>query len=397
MRDKRDELRKRCDEVLSAARAVAEKARDEGRELTCDEQSQVDAALAEAKRHGETLAADARHRRIEGELNAMAASAAGVLPGDGRPLAFGKAMASDAAAKILPPGGSKALSPSGIAVVSQEFQPDPVALGRPANTLLSVMPVKQHTEPTYGYLRQTVRTSNAAVVAEGGTKPTSVFSVVRIEDSLDVVAHISEPCPRYWFVDSPALQQFLTTELTYGLQVAIEAAALATINATSGIMAQAYNTSPLATLRKSLTVLETQGYEAGFMLLNPADWEGVELALASASAVEYQGLPYDSSARRLFGVPTVVSNAEAVGVSHTVEQGAVGLDTDTAGVQVAWSETSNATDWATNMIRCRVEGRFATSVFSPAAVVKGDLTAQTRSPRRWMATRAATGWAPCAA
>jgi hypothetical protein len=70
-------------------------------------------------------------------------------------------------------------------------------------------------------------------------------------------------------VDSPALQQFLTTELTYGLQVGIEAAALETINATSGIMAQAYNTSPLATLRKSLTVLETQGYEAGFMLLKP--------------------------------------------------------------------------------------------------------------------------------
>ncbi len=73
-------------------------------------------------------------------------------------------------------------------------------------------------------------------------------------------------------------------------------------------------------------------------------------------------------------MPVVVSNAQAVGVSHAVGQDAVGLDTDTAGVQVAWSETSNATDWATNMIRCRVEGRFATSVFSPAAVVKGDLT-----------------------
>ena len=36
---------------------------------------------------------------------------------------------------------------------------------------------------------QTTRTSNTAVVAEGGTKPTSVFSVTRIEDSLDVVAH----------------------------------------------------------------------------------------------------------------------------------------------------------------------------------------------------------------
>jgi len=110
------------------------------------------------------------------------------------------------------------------------------------------------------------------------------------------------------------------------------------------------------------------------MLLNPADWESVELALASTNAVEHMSLPYDSASRRLFGVPVVVSNAEAVGVSHAVGNGGVGLDTDTAGVQVAWSETSNADDWSKNMIRCRVEGRFATSVFSPAAVVKGDLT-----------------------
>jgi hypothetical protein len=167
----------------------------------------------------------------------------------------------------------------------------------------------------------------------------------------------------------------LATELTYGLQNAIEAAALATINATSGIMAQAYSTSVLQTLRKSLTILETQGYEPGFLLLNPASWEEVELALSTVNAVEHLSLPYESSSRRLFGVPVVVSNAQAVGVSHAVGSSAIGLDTDTAGVHVAWSETSNARDWATNMIRCRVEGRFATSVFSPAAVVKGDLTA----------------------
>ena len=284
-------------------------------------------------------------------------------------------MATAAASKILPPGGSKALGPSGIAVVSQEFVPDPVALGRPANTLLSVMPVAQHTTPEFAYLRQTTRTNNAAVVAEGATKPTSVLSVTRIEDSLDVVAHLSEAVPRYWFVDNAALQQFLTTELMFGLQNAVEAAAVATINATSGIMAQAYATSTLTVLRKSLTTIESQGYEPAFLLLNPADWESVELALASTNAVEHLSLPYDSATRRLFGVPVVVSNAQAVGVSHAVGNSAIGLDTDQAGVQVAWSETSNATDWATNMIRCRVEGRFATSVFSPAAVVKGDLTA----------------------
>jgi len=80
------------------------------------------------------------------------------------------------------------------------------------------MPVAQHTTPEFAYLRQTTRTNNAAVEAEGATKPTSVLSVTRIEDSLDVVAHLSETVPRYWFVDSPALQQFLTTELTYGFR-----------------------------------------------------------------------------------------------------------------------------------------------------------------------------------
>ena len=360
---KQDELCQRRDTVLSTARAVAEKARAESRDLTASEAADVDAALSEAKTINQTLAADAKARLIMGQLDAQA-SASGGLSGDGRRLSFGKSMAAAATSKILPPGGQKALSPSGIAIVSQEFAPDPVTLGRPANTLLSVMPVKQHTTPEFAYLRQTTRTNNAAVVAEGGTKPTSVFSVTRIEDSLDVVAHISEAVPRYWFVDSPALEQFLATEFMYGLQVAIEAAALATINATSGIMVQAYATSVLAVLRKSITTLETQGYEPGFLLLNPADWEGVELALSSTNSVEHQGLPYDPAARRLFGVPVVVSNAQAVGVSHAIGNSAIALDTDTAGVQVAWSETSNATDWATNMCRLRVEGRFATSVFS---------------------------------
>ena len=201
--------------LLNSARQLAEKARSEHRGLTASEQSQIDSALAESRQIAENLAADAKGRQIMGELDAMASGSGG--PVDGRRLAFGKAMAQAATDKIMPPGGSKALSPSGVAVISQEFQPDPVALGRPANTLLSVLPIVQHTTPEFAYLRQSTRTSNAAVVAEGGTKPTSVFSVTRIEDSLDVVAHLSEAVPRYWFVDSPALQQFLTTELTFGL------------------------------------------------------------------------------------------------------------------------------------------------------------------------------------
>lgn len=109
---------KRRDKILGKARSIAEKCRDEGREFAPAEADDVNAALAEAKRINVTLSADAKAQHIMGELNAMASSSAGLLPGDGRRLAFGAKMASDAANRILPPGGQKALSPSGIAVVS---------------------------------------------------------------------------------------------------------------------------------------------------------------------------------------------------------------------------------------------------------------------------------------
>jgi hypothetical protein len=263
---------------------------------------------------------------------------------------------------------------SGAVLVDQGFAPNPVELGRPANSLLSVLDVKPHETAEFSYLRQSVRTNNAAVVAEGAVKPTSVYTVVRVEDSLDVVAHLSEGVPRYWFADNSSLQQFLSTELQFGLGNAVEAAALATINAVA-TGTQAYSTSVLVTLRKSLTQLELLGLEAAFILLDPADWEAIELALSSTTAVEHLSLPYDSAARRLFGVPIVVSAAQAAGVSHTVAAGSVALDVDTRGVEVQWSENSNADDWSKNLIRARCEGRYATSVYRPYGVIVGDLTA----------------------
>lgn len=124
------------------------------------------------------------------------------------------------------PDGMKSLAPSGSAVVGQEFVRDPVALGQIATGLLDVLPTKQHTSAEYAYLRQTTRTNNAAVVAEGAAKPTSVYSVVRVEQSLVVVAHLSEGIPRYWLLDNSALQTFVEAEMTFGLQLAVEAKAL---------------------------------------------------------------------------------------------------------------------------------------------------------------------------
>ncbi|NOP96963.1 phage major capsid protein [Mycolicibacterium fortuitum] len=380
--------RERRAQLVKEARAVAEKARAEGRDiLTTDERQQIETRVTEIKSLNEILADEARSKNILGQLDAMAAGGSMPQPGGGGELApslgalepgkmlsFSAKMAEVAAAKVMPEG-QKALATSGSILIGQEFSPSPITMEKPANTLLAALPVKQHTTPSWKYLRQNARTNNAAVVADGATKPTSVYSVEEVENSLVIIAHLSEGVPRYWFVDNTSMQQFLSNELAYGISLKVEAKALADINATVGVQTQAYSNSVLETLRKSVTKLEVLGYVPAWFLLHPTDWEALELTLLTQEALDYRSLPFDPVARRLFGVPVIVSTAQAVGVSHTVAKGVVELDTDTSGVLLQWSETSNADDFAKNLVRARMEGRFATTVYSPLGVVKGDLTA----------------------
>ncbi|GLP75682.1 hypothetical protein TUM20983_27920 [Mycobacterium antarcticum] len=148
---------------------------------------------------------------------------------------------------------------------------------------------------------------------------------------------------------------------------------LADINGTSGIVTQAYATSVQATIRKSMTVLEIAGYTASAIVLHPSDFEGIELLLSSTNAVEHMGLPYDPATRRLYGVPIACTTSQTVGVGHVLAQGAVAVDNDNLGVQLTWSETSNATDFSQNLTRARLEGRWGTSVYLPGGVVKAAL------------------------
>jgi HK97 family phage major capsid protein len=284
----------------------------------------------------------------------------------GKRLVFGHKMAAGLVSR-------KALATSGAAVVGQEFQPDPIALGKPALGLLDVLPTKGHASPLYAYLRQSARSNQAAVVAEGATKPTSVYSVTRVEQSLSVIAHLSEGIPHYWLSDNPTLTGFLSNELTYGLQRAVEAKVLADVNGTSGIVLQAWATSIPVTLRKAMTALETTGYTASAIVLHPSDFETIELALSTTNAVEHLGLPYDPATRRLYGVPIATTISQTAGVGHVLAGGAVMVDTDNLGVQLTWSETSNATDFSQNLTRARLEGRWGTSVYAPGGVVKATL------------------------
>ena len=381
-----DMLRAKAREVaplLEKASEIAKKAAAEGRAMTAAEREVYNTAMAKA----EPVLAGFKDARRDDSIMAVARGLAdeiggpvGVLAAAGRKdagqrLSF-KGMAAGVAATMLGEHqGQKALAPSGAAVVAQSFVGDPVALGRAATGLLDVLPTRVQATATYAFLRQTTRTNNADVVADGTTKPTSVIGLERVEQQLAVVAHLSEGVPRYWVIDNDTLMTFIDNELNFGLRAAVEAKVLADIGDTSGIQSQAWSTSIAQTLRKSLTKLETAGYTPGAIVLHPSDFETVELAVSTTNAIERQGLPYDAARRVLYGVPIAVTVSATVGVGHVLAAGAVELDTDSLGVGVQWSETSNSDDFAKNLIRARCEGRFGTSVLSPLGVVVADLTA----------------------
>ena len=107
--------------------------------------------------------------------------------------------------------GTKALA-SGQQTTSTIVLPEVVPIGRPAVSVLDVLPTRL-VPPSYSFLRQSVRTLLAAPVAEGSTKPTSTISVAAVENRLRTVAHISEQINHYLLTDSVNLERFVVDEL----------------------------------------------------------------------------------------------------------------------------------------------------------------------------------------
>jgi HK97 family phage major capsid protein len=366
---------------LERAQEIARKAERAGRNMTAAELSIYQAAMSKAEPVLAKLKAARQAREASrnwadlDELRALGGPA--TATDASRRLSF-RGMGRTIASRMLGPdglGGRKSIAPSGVDVVAQSFVGDPIALGRPATGLLDLLPVRQQPSPSFAYMRQVERVNRAAVTPEGELKPTSDIGLERVDAVLQVVATLSQESPKYWFEDVGALEQFVENELRANLAVAVEALVIETINETSGVQEQAYSTSPIETLRKSITLLEVAGHQPLAALLHPTDWERVELLLTSTTAVERQGIPFDAALRRLFGLVVATSVGQTPGTAHVIGgPDVVVLDTDTAGVQVQWSENAGAETFARNNAVLRVEGRYHATVQAPAGVVLADVS-----------------------
>ena len=164
--------------------------------------------------------------------------------------------------------------------------PQVVALDRPKRVIDVLVDRQEVPSNAFEFWQQTVRTNNAAFVADLGTKPTSMFTVSPVEDRLRVLAHLSEPIPNRLLQDYAELQSWLISELYQGLLDALETQVLSgngtgenfegVLNA-SGTTAVAFNTDVLTTLRSALTTFENVGVQPTAWVLNPSDAAAIDL------------------------------------------------------------------------------------------------------------------------
>ncbi|MFT4188706.1 MAG: phage major capsid protein [Aeromicrobium sp.] len=369
--------------ALKAAQAIIDRAKaDGGRDLTDAEIAEVEGHHAEVKRLDGLLAREAKSKELRQAIFGLDDDEVISLSGDGAKSGYLNPRSKSLAGKLASgfhatdQFGQKALVPAGVTIgVTPVVGSTPIELSKPATGLWDLIATTQQATPTYAYLRQTVRTTNAAFVAPGETKPTSTYTTTKVEGRLRVIAHLSEPIDKFMLEDNSNLDTFLSSEMLAGLYdvLAVQVLTgdgagenLTGIDNTPGIQVQDAKVDGITTLRAALTKLEGVGREPRGFAVNATDWEQMETTRNTSGAFDFGG-PIDSATRRAWGVPVAIVPNVPAGSAYLIGEDSVVLRQD-GSVRMDWGTPGD--NFTRNQITARCETRVNLDVVRPFGIVK---------------------------
>lgn len=382
--------------ALKAARDVAEKARDEGRTLTEDEQTAVKGHLATADDCAEKI-------KQAAESDALFKRAFAVEPGapsgGGSPVGVAAKLDADAGYKsaMVAAAGRNRFSqrttefgakdfatggPTGGLVQTQYGQVVPETLRRP--TIASLLGSGTLSATTLTYYVQGPTTGDFAVVPELGEKPAIDFSFEPEIETLTKIAGITKISDEA-FQDVPYLVSVIEGQLRLRLVLAEEnqllngpgtGGSITGLLNRSGILTET-SASPaddLDAVFRAMTAVElaTQ-LTADAVVINPLDYQRLRLT-RDANEQYYGGGPFTgaygnnglSLGPGLWGQRTVVTSAIAQGTALVGAFEIGGQVLRKGGVSVEMTN-SNEDDFIHNRVALRAEERLLLAVYQPAA------------------------------
>lgn len=351
--------KKNFNDELAQARAIVDGVKAEGREsLTDDEDRKV-------RKHMKA----ARDAQLSGVLDDLA----GYGGGDVRPAKKLSSLLKDKLREM----GAKDLTTTPSAIVGVDFIGSPGALqGVVGARVFGAFPQRRVDGGSVRFLRQTQSGAAvpAAVVAPGAAKPVATWNVENVDEDLPTIAIISPDLANSVLRDSGGdLEQFLDQQLSAEVYRELDQLAFTSLNtaATAASNTQAFATSPQVTLRKAVTQLEQDGFEATHVFVNPSDHEALALATDSQGQYLFAG-PTDANVPRAWSMTLVSSPGVTAGIAIVTAAPVAAIGVLRQDVELSVDTISGFT---TNESRVRAEMRALLAVTTPNAVVSADVSA----------------------
>jgi HK97 family phage major capsid protein len=344
-----------------------------------------------------TKRVEAQQRRIEAletrnadlEQKLAGGSRRGAFGGEGG-LSVGQAVTSDAAYAAFVRGGSKGNARITVNQIitgtSVPIFPDqdraPIAMPRRRLLIRALLGQGRTTSSSVEYFKQTVRTNNAAVVAEGAQKAESNFTWSKETANVRTIAHWV-PTSRQAMDDSGVLGSLIDGELRYGLALAEETELLygdGTGEHLDGMVPQATPFNPALiteamdtrydVIRHAIAQAATADLPASGIILNLNDWFAM-MGIKDEEGRYIGAGPFGTLAAGLWTLPVAATNAMNPGefLVGAFDTATTLWDRMDAEVLVSSEDRDN---FIKNALTVRGEERLAFAVKKPAALIHGD-------------------------
>jgi HK97 family phage major capsid protein len=227
---------------------------------------------------------------------------------------------------------------------------------------------------------ETQFTNAAAPVAEGTAKPESALVFDQVPEGVSKIAHWM-PVTEEILEDVPAIQSYVDGRLRTGLDLAEEDQLLngngtppnlkgLMLRATAPTIAQGAGESIADAVAKAIAQIATTAFTpATAIVMNPADWLGVQLSKTSTGDYYGDGPFAAFGVASLWGLPVAVTSAIVAKTALVGAFGSMAQYFRRGGVRVEASN-SHQDYFIKNLVAIRAEERLALACYRPAAFGK---------------------------
>jgi len=398
-------LREQRSALIAEVRTLGEKAQAENRDFTDEESDRVTAIKSEVTDLDTRIAkSDATRAAIKGSFGDEIREAngdddrlfgtKGIAVGGSPESPMAKAIiraVGDIPSTSDKPGGAKSITLSAgsvgvsadLGIVPQSRYPFLLQ-----NIISFVPQTGTDTQGTaadsVSYLEQTSRTLAAAAVQRSGVKPESALAFARANQAFATLAHVIT-VPNQWIQDGGMrFAQLVQDEMLYGLALATDSlllnnttdengGTLRGLLTKTGVLATAFTTDAVLTVRAALGSLEDQGILPSHVAMSPATWRAIETMQLTDDSYLLPDRPAGTGQPRLWNVPVALVNGLAANTAIAGDFTSNSIGVVTRGpVTLQWNPYSKDT---TNETILRVEGRFTPVITRPGAFAVATLAA----------------------